>query len=44
MLSLTEPKAEAQAAAKVERVGSASFRARQQSVENNYCRCLWMVQ
>jgi hypothetical protein len=44
MLSLTEPKAEAEAAAKVERVGSASFRARQQSVENNYCRCQWMVQ
>jgi hypothetical protein len=44
MLSLTEPAAEAEAAAKVERAGSARFRVRQQSVESNYCRCQWMVQ
>jgi hypothetical protein len=44
MLSLTEPAAEAEAAAKVERAGSARFRVRQQSVESDYCRCQWMVQ
>jgi hypothetical protein len=44
MLSLTEPDAEVEAAAKVKLVRSASFRVRQQTTDSNYCRCQWMVQ
>jgi hypothetical protein len=44
MLSLTEPDAEASAAAKVKLVRSARFWTRQQTAESNYCRCQWMVQ
>jgi hypothetical protein len=44
MLGLTEPEAEAQAAAKAELIVSAKLRARQQTAESNYCRCQWMVQ
>jgi hypothetical protein len=43
MLGVAEPAAEV-AAAKIELLRSARFRARQSTPQSNYCRCQWMVQ
>jgi hypothetical protein len=44
MLSLAEPEAEADAAAKRRLVRRSRFKTRQQAPDSNYCRCQWMVQ
>jgi hypothetical protein len=43
ILGVAEPAAEV-AAAKIELINSARFRARQSTPQSSYCRCQWMVQ